>query len=198
MNTYGEVLSYLTQFTIKHGEHIRGIKKTSKSEIKRHEDIAQIGLRGCGIFGVTPEVAQSTGFPRLAYLLKEYTKNPVPSGVKTFYTLEETALYLLECTMATLACNLMTKSVSKYRNEQLNEAINKSLEALKALGVTPEQVRKTRCGRVHDALFKCPTGYTLSTHEDKGCNCVAQAQKAKDEELDLLEKIGTRIPGKVG
>ena len=49
-NSPNEALCYMVECTMATLEGLRSVKKTSKYEISRHEQLVEIGLRNCEVF----------------------------------------------------------------------------------------------------------------------------------------------------
>jgi hypothetical protein len=72
-NNPGEALCWMVEVTMATLEHLKGVKSSSKSEIRRHESIVETGIRNCEIHKLK-EAAHKARCFRVEKVLEEREK----------------------------------------------------------------------------------------------------------------------------
>lgn len=144
----GEILAYLTEETLLMAERHGNKKSTPKNRLKRLLNIADIGLRGLEIFKA---IEDAKGYERTYNLLKAREGQTAPNGVKTFYTLEGTAAYVLECSFATHEYIRSLRRASSADLQQTNKMTDAGIAGFRKFNLG-EAAKKGKCGRVVDAM----------------------------------------------
>lgn len=132
LDTAGEVLCFLTETQMATLEMLKDMKTASKSEIRRHEQIVDMGLRNCEVFGLLG-VAEKAPNTRVARTLAERVGKTPPNGITIYYTVEEATCHILDCVYATLSHLQGIKRVSKREIARTESIIDTALKALKKI-----------------------------------------------------------------
>jgi len=72
-NSPEEALCYMVECTMATLEHLKSVKSSSKSEIRRHEAIVESGLRNCEVFKLK-EAAHKARCGRVEKAIEERAK----------------------------------------------------------------------------------------------------------------------------